>query len=194
MQTDISVFQDLNNGFFGVAENGKSIKAVEKTGNSAAEGGAFFSAFTGLLNRHDEDIKMLDEALIKDEPNDSEINENETGASDSVFSVSGFSELEIPVTDQPEKTDFSENKTEVTDKSESVRVESVKSESVDITDSKSGFLITPSDVEDIDLAIKNNGAQADRIKLGKIGTDTSEKTNIRIINTPPELSHFKNGF
>ncbi|MBL0701012.1 MAG: flagellar hook-length control protein FliK, partial [Desulfosarcina sp.] len=203
MQTDISVFQDLNNGFFGVVEKGKSIKALEKTGNSAVEEGAFLSAFTGLLNRHGEDIKMLDEALIKDEPNDFEINENETGASDYVFSVSGFSELEISVTDQPEKTDFSGNKTELTDKIESVRIESVKIESVknfesvDITDSKSGFLITPSDVEDTDLAIKNNGAQADRIKLGKIGTDTtdtSEKTNIKIINKPPELLHLKNGY
>jgi hypothetical protein len=204
MQTDILIFQDINNGFSEVVENGKSIKALEKTGNLAEEEGAFLSAFAGLLNeqintvlegrtslkQHDENIKSLDEEDIQDEENDSEINKKKTCEGCFIFSVSGFSDLETPVTDKSETTDFGENKTEFADKIESVKF----FESVDINDSKTGVLIAQPDVEDTDLAIKNNGAQADRIKLDTIGTDTSEKANIKIINNSPEVLYLKNGY
>ncbi|MCD6273391.1 MAG: flagellar hook-length control protein FliK [Deltaproteobacteria bacterium] len=203
MQTDMLIFQDINNGFPEVVEDGKSIKALEKTDNLAEEegGGAAFAGFLNeqintvlegrtSLKQHDENIKSLDEEDIQDEGSNSEINKKKTCEGCFIFSVSGFSNLETPVTDKSETIDLYENKTEFADKIESVKF----FESVDINDSKTGVLIAQPDVEDTDLAIKNNGVQADRIKLDKTGTDASEKANIKSINNPPELLHLKNGY
>ena len=203
MQTDMLIFQDINNGFPEVVEDGKSIKALEKTDNLAEEegGGAAFAGFLNeqintvlegrtSLKQHDENIKSLDEEDIQDEGSNSEINKKKTCEGCFIFSVSGFSNLETPVTDKSETIDLYENKTEFADKIESVKF----FESVDINDSKTGVLIAQPDVEDTDLAIKNNGVQADRIKLDKTGTDASEKANIKNITNSPEVLHLNNGY
>jgi hypothetical protein len=192
MQTDMLIFQDINNGFLGVVENGKSIRSLEKTDKLTKEGDAFLSAFAGLLNEqikavlegrtslkhHDEKIESLYGEDVQDEESASGINKKKTCEGCFIFSVSGFSKLEIPATDKSEMINFGENKTEFSE---------------DIKDSKTGVLIAQLDVEDAEFSIKSNMAQADGIKLDRTGTDASEKANIKSIDNPPELLSLKNG-
>jgi len=212
MQTDMLILQDLNNGFLTVLEDGKSMKALKKTDASVEEEGGFLSAFTGLLNRPDEDIKMLEETVVNLErrlggrpetPEPVEIvalPENKTE-----FSGAGNPEMSAYEKKICEEPAAGSSVSESDDRIGYVKL--VKSE--DVIDLNNGLSIVPSDPEGSESAVKKNEVPIDKngvsthdrpskadckilTQIDKTVTETGEKTNIKFIMNSPEVSGLKN--
>ncbi len=208
MQTDMLILQDINNGFLTVPEDGK----IKKTDASVEEEGGFLSAFTGLLNMPDEDIKMLEETVVNLErrpggqpetPEPVEIAalpENKT-------EFSGVCNPEMSACEKKicEEPAAGPSVSESDDRIGYVKL--VKSE--DVIDLKNGLSIVPSDGEGSKPAVKKNGVPTDKswvstndrpskdgrdvlTQIDKSVTETGEKTNIKFIRNSPEVSGLKN--
>jgi hypothetical protein len=211
MQTDMLILQDLNNGFLTVLEDEKSMKALKKIDASVEEEGGFLSAFTGLLNRPDEDIKMLEETVdnlerrLGGQPETPEPVENAALPENKTeFSGAGNPEMsayEKKICEEPAAG------SSVSESDERIGyVKLVKSE--DVIDLKNGLSIVPSDAEGSESAVKKNGVPIDKngvsthdrlsvadwkilTQINKTVTETGEKTNIKFIRNSPEVSGLK---
>ncbi len=211
MQTDMLILQDLNNGFLTVPEDGKSMKALQKTDASVEEGG-FLSAFTGLLNMPDEDIKMLEETVVNLERRPG--GQPETPESVEIVALPE-NKTEFSGTGNPEMSAYEKKICEEPVAGSSVSesddrigyVKLVKSE--DVIDFKNGLSIVPLDTEGSESAVKKNGVPIDKngvsthdrpskadlgvlTQIDKTVTETGEKTSIKFIRNSPEVSGLKN--